>query len=181
MDSDSDWDSDSDYNLQNLFEVSDNESVELPPYMSISRPKHSIGARIQAVTFLNLGIPHAEITKNTGISKAQLYKIRDKAISRGWNPEISGIVKVSHVEDGARSGRPKASQELVDFVLQTVTQNSTTRGWSCTRIAFEVSSLSTSLISQKTVWRILREHQYFSYKRTVKPSLKLENKAARLK
>ena len=69
----------------------------------------------------------------------------------------------------------------MDSVLQTVTRNSTTRGWSCARIAFEVSSLSESQVSQRTVWRILQEHQYFSYKRTVKPGLKLEDKAARLK
>ena len=84
MDSDSDWDSDSDYNLQNLFELSeDEESVEQSSYISISWPKHSIGAWIQAVTFLDLGIPHLEITKKTSISKAQIYKIRDKAISQG--------------------------------------------------------------------------------------------------
>ena len=182
MDSDSDWDSDSDYDLPNLFELSeDEESVEQLSYMSISRPKYSIGARIQAVTFLDLGIPHLEITKRTGISKVQIYKIRDKAISRGWDLQISGVVEVFHVEDRARSGRPKTSQDLVDSVLQTVTRNSTTRGWLCTRIAFEVSSLSISQISQRTVWRILREHQYFSYKRTVKPGLKLEDKVARLK
>ena len=84
MDSDSDWDSDSDYDIHNLFELSkDEESVELSSHTSVSRPKHSIGARIQAVTFLHLEIPHLEITRRTGISKAQIYKIRDKAISEG--------------------------------------------------------------------------------------------------
>lgn len=48
-----------------------------------SRLKHSIGARIQAISFLELNIPHFEITAKTGISKAQIYKLRDKAISRG--------------------------------------------------------------------------------------------------
>jgi len=61
----------------------DEEPVEQSSHISISRPKYSIGARIQAVIFLDLGIPHLEITKRTGISKAQIYKIRDKAISRG--------------------------------------------------------------------------------------------------
>ena len=133
----------------------DEESVEQSSHTSISRPKHSIGARIQAVTFLDLGIPHLEITKRTGISKVQIYKIRDKAISRGWDPQISEVVEVFHIEDRARSGRPKTSQDLVDSVLQTVTRNSTTRSWSYARIAFEVSSLSLSQISQRTVWRIL--------------------------
>jgi len=178
MESDSEWASDSDYDLQNLFELSeDEESIESLSTLSTSRPKHSIGARIQAVTFLDLGIPHSEITKRTGISKAQLYKTRDKAISRGW---VSGIVEVFHVEDAPRSGQPKVSQELVDSILKTVTQNSTTQGWSCSRIAFEVSSLSAISVSEKSVWRVLCKHKYFSYKRTVKPGLKLEDKVARL-
>jgi hypothetical protein len=79
----------------------DKESIELSSYISISHLEHSIRARIQAITFLNLGIPHSEITKKTSISKAQLYKIRDKAISRGWDLEISGIVEVFHIEDRA--------------------------------------------------------------------------------
>ena len=35
--------------------------------------KYSIGARIQAVTFLELDMPHFEITAKTGISKSQIY------------------------------------------------------------------------------------------------------------
>ena len=84
MESDSEWDSDSDYDIQNLFELSENEEpLELSSISSTSCVKHSIGACIQAVTFLELGIPHLEITKRTGISKAQIYKLRDKAISQG--------------------------------------------------------------------------------------------------
>jgi hypothetical protein len=91
-------------------------------------------------------------------------------------------VEVSHIEDAIRSGQPKTSQAISDLVLKTVTQNSTTRGWSCARIAYKVSSTpDTPRISEKTVWRILRENRYFSYIRTVKPGLKLEDKAAQLK
>ena len=124
MDSNSDQDSNLDYDIHNLFELSkDEKSVELPSYTSVSCLKHSIRARIQAVTFLHLEIPHLEITKRTGISKAQIYKIRDKVISQGQDPQISGVIKVFHVEDKAWSGQPKTSQELVDSVLQTVTWN----------------------------------------------------------
>jgi hypothetical protein len=64
--------------------------------------------------------------------------------------------------------------------LKTVIQNSTTRGWSCSRIVFEVLSLSAISVSEKSVWRVLRKHKYFSYKRTVKPGLKLEDKVVYL-
>ena len=72
-----------------------------------SRPKHSIGARIQAITFLELNIPHFEITAKTGISKAQIYKLREKALSRGWDPKVSSIIEVFHIEDTLCSRRPK--------------------------------------------------------------------------
>jgi transposase len=156
--------------------------LELSSGTSTPHLKHSIGARIQAVSFLELNIPHFEITAKTGISKSQIYKLRDKAISRGWDPKVSGIVEVEHVEDTPRSGRPKIPQSVVDLILKTVTKNSTTRTWSCNRIAWEVSSTpDISSISGMTVWRVLKENGYSSYKRTVKPGLKDEDKVARLK
>jgi hypothetical protein len=161
MDSNSDSDSDSEYNLEynESLDLSENEessqpepselepsepepsepepSESLPSKTSI--PRHSIGARIQAITFLELGIPHWDIKAKTGVSKSQLYKLRNKAINQGWDPKVSGIVEIHHVEDISRSGRPKISQAAADLILKTVTQNSTTRGWSCSRIAYEVS------------------------------------------
>ena len=55
MDSDSDSESDlsSDYNESLL-----SEDEELPESSKTSVPRHSIGARIQAITLLELGIPH---------------------------------------------------------------------------------------------------------------------------
>jgi hypothetical protein len=73
-------------------------------------------------------VPHFEITAKTGISKSQLYRIRDKAISRGWDPIVSPIVEVHHVDDSPRSGRPPISEDIKNLILQTVTKNSTTRG-----------------------------------------------------
>ena len=119
---------------------------------STPQPKHSIGARIQAISFLELNIPYFEITAKTGVSKAYIYKLREKAISQGWDPKVSGIVKVHHVEDAPCSRRPKASQSVIDLILKTVTKNSTTRGQSCSRIAQEVSFMpGTPSISGTTV------------------------------
>ena len=108
MDSDSELDSDSDNALQNLFELSEDKdpfelfsellSSEPSSGTSTSHPKYSIRARIQAVTFFELGIPYSEITKKTGISTAQLYKICNKAISCGW---VLGIVEVFHIDDAS--------------------------------------------------------------------------------
>jgi len=127
------------------------------PSSSLSEPlitsiKHTIGARIQALTYLELGLPIFQITTKTGISKARIYAIRKEALLRGWDPNISTIVEVHHVEDSTRSGRQKTSQEVVDLILEIVTKNSTTRSWSCERIAFEVTSRSSiSKVSATTV------------------------------
>jgi hypothetical protein len=124
MDSDSlsEFDSDS---LCYSEEDSENdlEDILLPPNTSTPRPRHSIGARIQAVTFLDLKIPQPEITTRTGISKSQIYALRTKAINHGW---VSGIVEISHVEDAPCAGQPKTSQAVIDSILKTVIQNSTT-------------------------------------------------------
>jgi hypothetical protein len=99
-----------------------------------------------------------------------------------WDPKVSEIVEVHHVEDAPRSRRPKIPQSVIDLILKTVIKNSTTRTWSCNRIAWEVSSIpSTPSVSGMTVWRTLKENSYSSFKRTVKPGLKLKDKAARLK
>jgi hypothetical protein len=73
--SDLDSDSESDYESDSPLESSSRTSTPCP--------KHSVRARIQAVSFLELNIPHFTITAKTGISKAQIYKLRDKAISQG--------------------------------------------------------------------------------------------------
>ena len=49
------------------------------------------------------------------------------------------ILDIYYVEDNPRSGRPKTSQPLVDLILATVTKNSTTRMFSCGKIAAEVA------------------------------------------
>jgi len=174
-DSESDYESDSDLGA----DLEPPNLLSSEPSSGISTPRHSIGARIQAVTFLELKIPHFEITAKTGISKAQIYKLRDKAISRGWDPKVSGIVEVHHVEDALYPGRAKTPQNIIDLILKTVTRNSTTRTWSCNRIASEVSSNpDIPSVSGMTVWRILKENGYSSCKRSVKPGLKLEDKVA---
>jgi len=144
-------DSESDSSDSSFLDISSSASASPIPSeesskASVTRTRHSIGARIQAVTLLDRNVPHHEITTQTKISKAQIYSLREKAISRGWDPTISRIVEVYHVEDVPRSGRPKISIEIVDLILKTVTQNSTTRGWSCNRIAHEVSTKSPSTL-----------------------------------
>jgi hypothetical protein len=119
------------------------------------------------------------ITAKTGVSKSGYYKLRSKAISRGW--QLSDLVETWHVDDAPRPGRPKTSTATALFIIKTMTKNSTTRGWSYSRIASEVSGTpGRQRVSPSTVYRVLTENGYGSFKRTVKPGLTEEAKKARL-
>ena len=94
------------------------------------------------------------------------------------------IVQVEHVEDKVRSGQLPTSDKIVQLLLSIVTRNSTTRGWSCTRIAQEIYATDSitpeEVPSPSTVYRILKKQGYRVYKRTVKPGLNQKQKDARL-
>ena len=79
------------------------------------------------------------------------------------------------------TGRPPISTTLVKFIIQTMTKNSTTRGWSYERIATEVSNTpGWKSVSASTVYRALKQEGYSVFKKTVKPGLTTEQIEARL-
>jgi Transposase len=86
------------------------------------------------------------------------------------------------VDNAPRSGRQKTSTATAEFILKTMLKNSTTQGWSCNGIALEVSgTLGWQPVSPSTVYRVLKEHGYRVYKRTIKPGLTKEQMKERLK
>jgi len=90
--------------------------------------QYDLGTRIQALTLLEVATGIPRITELTGMSKSTIYDIRKKAIEQGYNPQVSTKLLLSYVEDAPRSGRPKkATEEVEDLVIKTVTKNSTTR------------------------------------------------------
>ena len=85
------------------------------------------------------------------------------------------------MDDSPILGRPPISTALVKFIIETVTKNSTIRGWSCARIAAEVSnSPGWQPVSASTVYKTLKQEGYGVYKRTVKPGLTTEQMERRL-
>ena len=154
------------------------EDVSLPSSV-LPKRGNTIGARMLALKRYDDGILMQRITEETGVSRSSVYKLRAKAISQGWRE--GDIVKPFHIDDAPWSGRLKISTATALFIVKTMTKNSTTRGWSCARIAAEVSNTpSWQPVSQTTVWRALTDAGYGVYKRTVKPGLTQEMKAARL-
>ena len=86
------------------------------------------------------------------------------------------------MDDEVRSGRPLIDSEVVKLIVDTVTKNSTTRGWSCARIAQEVNEvLGRQAVSPSTVYRTLKKQGYSVFKRIVKPGLTKEQMDERLK
>src|SRR5450432_1173896 len=85
-----------------LLLLSPDLSLSEPSTTSISNSKHSIGARIQAITYLELSLPHFQITAKTGVSKSQIYRLREKVLSRRWDPKTSTIIEIYHVDDSSR-------------------------------------------------------------------------------
>jgi hypothetical protein len=155
---------------------------------SLARPEertnkrgNSIGSRISALTKFDEGTPlnFDVILTKTGVFKSGCYKLRSKAISRGWTPGL--VVEVEHVDDVPRTGRLKTSIATALFIIEIMTKNFTTRGWSCARITAEVTGTpGRQEVSVSTVYRVLTEHGYGVFKRTVKPRLTDEAKKARL-
>ena len=88
-----------------------------------------VGARMLALTKFDEGGPTPDfvaITSKTSVSKSSVYKIRAKAISRGWH--LGNIVEPVHVDNTPHSGRPKTSTATALFIIETITKSSTTRG-----------------------------------------------------
>jgi hypothetical protein len=62
-----------------------------------------------------------------------------------------------------------------------MTKNSTTRAWSCARIAVEVAGTAGQQpVSARTVYNVLKLEGYSVFKRTVKLGLTLEQMKERL-
>jgi len=125
----------------------------------------------------------AQIVKDTGYTERTIYGIQKKARDRGYNPSKDTKIFLRYVEDAPRVGRPKkATPELEEEVIKTISKNSTTRELSTANIAEIVGPLAKGgTISARTIHRILRRRGYKPCKPTAKPGLTKEAKLARLK
>jgi hypothetical protein len=82
--------------------------------------------------------PIAQIKKTTGVFRTRVYALAALARERGWTENENMPLKVSHVLNQPRSGRPAICPDAIKCVLKVVLQNSTTRGFSCATIVKEV-------------------------------------------
>jgi hypothetical protein len=66
-----------------------------------------LGQRIQALALLEAKVPVKQISTLSGLSRSQIFNIRQKAVARGYDPNTSPHLKIEYVTDAPRSGRPR--------------------------------------------------------------------------
>ena len=80
----------------------------------------------------------SRIIKVIGISRNRIYTLAATARERGWQQDTNIVIKVEHIQNAPRSGRPFISPSAIAYVLKVVIRNSTTHGFSYKTIGQEV-------------------------------------------
>ena len=76
-------------------------------------PLYDNTTRVQALTLKLAGVSNAKITSIIGIKTRNLNLLYQKAISRGLDPSEDAKLLDIHVQDAARSGRPKKQTDTI--------------------------------------------------------------------
>lgn len=66
---------------------------------------HTVAARLQALTLAEHGVSKAIAGAKSGMSEQSVSRLMKKARSRGYNPEVSTVMKEEYVTDKPRPGR----------------------------------------------------------------------------
>jgi transposase len=138
-------------------------------------PPCDVGKRVEALTCLDLGLSVKETANRLQVSPSAIYRWRNIATKRGYNPKEGTGIRLEYVIDAPRSGRPsKITKEIEDQIVEIITRNKTSR----TLTGLEISKRLN--LSERTILRVLKRLGYRKVKQTVKPGLTEEMKKARL-
>ena len=133
------------------------------------------GTKIQALTMLTFGVSTDKIADIVGISKAQINRLRRKAKMRGWSERQDDVLRLEHVRDEARPGRPrKDTPEQVEKLQTIVEHDAAGRHASLEELAYEMGTSSSTLSRQ------LKQLGYKKVKKTTKPGLTEAMRRSRL-
>ncbi len=139
-------------------------------------PHHDIATRAQALALLQAKIPINRVSKISGISVNQIYRIDKKARERGYNPTTSTILSDDLLVDVPRSGHPKKiTEEMEQEILQEIHKNRNGREKSVKELGWQFD------ISDASAIRTLHKHNLHKSKPTYKPGLTTEMRAIRLR
>ena len=87
---------------------------------------HTIAERIQALALVEYGVPPPRVAEITGVSERQIYRLKSTARQRGFDPQVSSILKAEYVTDSPRSGRPRKVRD--DAGTKETEEMSTSQG-----------------------------------------------------
>ena len=85
---------------------------------------HSVALRIQALALFEEGVPVERVKEITGMSRSAIFRLRQTARSRGYDPNVSRELKEEYVQDAPRSGRPRKDAERKQGELPETTDAS---------------------------------------------------------
>ena len=93
-----------------------------------------------------------EIEQLTGVQRRQIQRLYQRAIERGFDPEIRPLnIQLEHVQDAPRSGRPtKRTEEAIEAIKTKIQLNRYTREKNYLQIAGDLQELRFN-ISRVTV------------------------------
>ena len=145
----------------------------------MTRPQDNtltLAQRLQALTLVEHGVLAKRVEEITEVSTRSISHIKKKARSRGYDPEISRVLKMEYVEDAPRSGQPsKVTPALEEAILTDVRKDRNGREKSSAMLAFD------HVLSSSTILKILKKNGFRACKSTKKPGLTSIMKEARLK
>ena len=99
--------------------------------------RYDIATRAQIVTLRHFtNFTNDEIARWTGCSPRQISGFNSTAIQRGFVKEEGKPLKIAHLEDKPRSGRPTIrTEDTIEEVLAYVRASKASRSLSATQIA----------------------------------------------
>jgi transposase len=133
-----------------------------------------ITLRAQAFALQEEGIPVARIKEITGLATSTIYRIKQIAFDRGYDPKVCREFKDEYFTDSPRSGRPKViTEESTTRVLELVCKDRDGREKTAKELGFYVG------ISETSTLRVLHSSGLWKWKPTWKPGLTAAMRAAR--
>ena len=125
-----------------------------------------ITLHVQAFALQEEGIPIARIKEITGLAISTIYRIKQIALERGYDPEVCREFKDEYFTDAPRSGRPKViTEESAAKVLELVRKDRDGREEPAKELGFFAGMSETSAL------QVLHSAGLWKWKPTWKPGL----------
>ena len=125
------------------------------------------GIKIQALSYLSIGLKVPEVSSLCTISVSQLYRLKNKAIQRGWEGTRASPIFLTYVQDAPRPGRPTICiPESLTAIEEYVESNDDgAHHQSLEELSYHVG------MSASTIYRVMKRLGFKNVKITTEPGL----------